>query len=544
MKRRLPFAGLVLLHAFLLSFDLTADPPRAVDATMGLYADEGWKTYAARNKALFGAWQPREGLSRGWLHRSPLPTLAWWASFETFGVSRAAARLPNLLFSLGSLCLVYATARRVWRDARVGVLAAALYVLDFNLLMFARLAFQETQVAFWLLLALYAWTRAEDRVGWAAAAAAALAAAFLSKASALLAFPAFLVAVAAAAFGSPASRRRATVFFGALLALAAGWWLLWAAPRPAETAAAAADLAGRLGPAASPLAPLLTAATVLDNGYMTRSLPVFLAALAGCLLTLLRGRSASSAEWIATLWLAGGLAGFALLPYRPARYFPILGPAALLATVSFAAHGPAALRAAWRARGGTLQRAAFAAALLAGGFLAAYAALGLAPPRRGYLAAAAVGGVLCALAALRFLLRGTPAVLRGSPRTAILLCAMGFFVIPYARWICARTHALVSAGRLLDAAVPPEATLGGYEAVMLALETRAYVGDVDNPPGRTPSLSEKLRRVRPDYVATTAGAFAELDPALREGARFVRPLPLPPPFSDAGLWRLAGGAAR
>ncbi len=523
---------LILLHASLLAFDLTADPPIDIDQSLGIYTDEGWKTYAARNKALFDDWQPRAGLSRGWIDGSPLPTWFWYNSFELFGVSRAAARLPNLVFSMGSLLLLFSLARRAWGE-KAALWTVALWVLDWNVLMFARLALQETQVAFWLLAALWTWCHAEKNAVWGAVTGLFLSAAFLSKASAAGPLTGFALGVLLEA--RRAEKWKASL--AAMGALAVGLAPFLALSVRTPWAASGVHMAGRLIATDEPASAFLSAAIILENGYMTKILPTFAAALLGALLAWARWPWATIPERLSTLWLVGGLAGFAAIDYRPARYFPILAPAAVLLAASFAHQGLGALRAAYAVRSRNF-RLPFHAGVLVSGFLFAYAALKLAPPPRGFLALAATLGAGLGLALLRLLARGASPALHGRPRGLILAAAMAFFAASWIPWAASREHRLVICGRILDACVPRDATLGGYQAVMLALETRVYVGDVDNPPGTAPSLSEKLARVRPTHVATTLEEFLALDPAIRQGAEKLANLPLMAPFANAAVWRL------
>ena len=80
--------------------------------------------------------------------------------------------------------------------------------------------------------------------------------------------------------------------------------------------------------------------------------------------------------------------------------------------------------------------------------------------------------------------------------------------------------------------------MGGYQGIMLSLETDAFVGDVDNPPGGSLPLIEKLRRVRPDHLAMTREEFDALPETVRASAAHVADLPLMPPFQASALWRI------
>lgn len=529
-------ALLVALHAAALGLDLTADPPESLDTSQGIFIDEGWKTYSARNLALFGSVQPREGLTLGWAFRSALPTKIWELSFQAFGVSRLAARLPNLLFSLGTLLLLFAVARRIAGDERAGLLAAALYALDFNATMFARLAFQETQVAFWLALALHLWIRSEERQALGIAAALAALAAAASKATAIP-----LIAAIWLASAFPIHKGWGRRFFGEALAIAA---ILLIFLVPLETLGLRLSEAGTApGEEGSRLSSLHRVALAVDSGYPSKILPTFAAALVGALLILLRGCRSHPGERVAAAWLAAGLAMFAVTDYRPCRYFPVIAPPLILLAASFLSWGPGALRAAWLAAG-RLRKAAFLALLAPGAYLAAYAGLKLCPPPKGYIAAAA--GLAIALSALLllFLRRGRAASLQRGTLALILLGAVGFFAIQYGRWASRRTHLLAEAARAVREAVPADATLGGYQAIALAPDLPHFIGDVDNPPGRLPTLSEKLRLVRPSHLVATRENFKALDPDLRARARFLRTLALPGPYRDSGLWRIEGSWER
>ena len=183
-----------------------------------------------------------------------------------------------------------------------------------------------------------------------------------------------------------------------------------------------------------------------------------------------------------------------------------------------------------------MRRGAAWGSLAVSGYLLAYAGLKLAPVPRGFLPLSAATGLALAVAAWWGMDR-YPGLRRSVP-AAILLGTLAFFALPYGRWFLGRTHQVAEAGRQLREAVPASATLGGYQAILLSLEIPHFVGDVDNPPGELPTLSEKLRLIRPDYLVATRTDFDALDPDLRGRAQPVTRLPDVPRFPESGLWKM------
>ena len=157
MKGRTAFA-LCLAVFFALHLPLIdADPPARVGVVRldnGTFVDEGYKSFDARNEALFGSvrWSPADEYGGNWSEGSPLNTRLTRATFALTGVSLAAIRVVNLIFALGCAVLFWVMLRRRFgpNAALVGTLLLLLHPL---FQVFGRLALLETKLLFFCLLA-------------------------------------------------------------------------------------------------------------------------------------------------------------------------------------------------------------------------------------------------------------------------------------------------------------------------------------------------------------------------------------------------------
>lgn len=86
------------------------------------------------------------------------------ALFGTLGASEAIARLPNLVASLVTIWLTYDIGFRLYRDARVGLLAATTLALSPMAMLFAPTAFVDPTMLCWLMLS--AWLLLRGQFGW------------------------------------------------------------------------------------------------------------------------------------------------------------------------------------------------------------------------------------------------------------------------------------------------------------------------------------------------------------------------------------------
>jgi 4-amino-4-deoxy-L-arabinose transferase-like glycosyltransferase len=124
-----------------------------------------------QDEALYGFWGRLISSGRDpWLttvavDKPPLVPYLIAGSQAAFGVSEFAIRMPDLAASMLSIPLVYALACRLYRDRRVGLVAAAVMALTPYPVLFGAAAFTDAVLVGWVLAACYA--ALSDRWGWA-----------------------------------------------------------------------------------------------------------------------------------------------------------------------------------------------------------------------------------------------------------------------------------------------------------------------------------------------------------------------------------------
>jgi 4-amino-4-deoxy-L-arabinose transferase-like glycosyltransferase len=158
--------------------------------------------------------------------KPPLYPYAVALSAMLAGPTETAARLPSLAASMAGIALVYALARQLYADVRVGLLAALLVALSPFDILFATTAFTDPLMVVLALAALLA--AAGGRLGLAGLLSALAAA---TKQQGLF----FLPLVAAFGWLSPGKTRSGWLRFVLGFALVAGavvWWDLSRAQRP------------------------------------------------------------------------------------------------------------------------------------------------------------------------------------------------------------------------------------------------------------------------------------------------------------------------
>ncbi len=180
--------GLLAVAAVLRVSHLTADPPSGfAPGSLAEYTDEGFKTYHARNRVLFGTWlaSPEDNY-RYWLRRSPLAVglhAAWFAARGRVDIRSAR----ELHVALGLLTLgLWGLA--VWRELgpRTALVSTALLASSSVATVYGRMVFLENLLA--LAAVTVAWLMCRPRVGALVrgAAVAVAASTLLVKPSAVL----------------------------------------------------------------------------------------------------------------------------------------------------------------------------------------------------------------------------------------------------------------------------------------------------------------------------------------------------------------------
>ena len=109
--------------------------------------------------------------------RTDKPPLEYWAmmvSYKVLGVNEFAARLPSVLFSVGTTLLVFIFGCRLW-GMEVGLLASLIMLSSIHFPIVARAATPDPTFIFFLTLSLFLFLEDRDTLGYGAAGLAALA---------------------------------------------------------------------------------------------------------------------------------------------------------------------------------------------------------------------------------------------------------------------------------------------------------------------------------------------------------------------------------
>lgn len=129
------------------SVHLGADPPNwYLTEDLGYHVDDGNKTLAAKNVALFGTtrWNAADRYP-GWMKASPLTQGPYLAAFLAFGVDLAHARAVTIAYF--AVFLVAAGVFCLWAYGTTGmVVGLALLAVDPALFLFSRTALFETAI--------------------------------------------------------------------------------------------------------------------------------------------------------------------------------------------------------------------------------------------------------------------------------------------------------------------------------------------------------------------------------------------------------------
>lgn len=348
--RKVNWLVLIVLAVLLLLrlFFLGADPPIDLDASGGLFGDEGAYAHNARNMVLFGRWITDE-----WnpVFYSPLMTLATFLDFKVLGVGLVQLRLLYVLLSFLGLYLIYRALAENGRK-RAGIILLILLGSNFIFLMHNRLGLADNFLLFLLPLAFYLWQRAWTRpANWLPAGVFCFLA-YVGKSTAVYFVLAMFLASAViwltekepAAAGAGGGRWRPIwLFGGGFLAALLVWLFFFYLPnlhffrsysQQWFRLAKPQDLAQLWRNWSRPyfIKFLAPGPIVLILGLW--ALPRFILELVG------RARRRSwtgpdRLEILAVCWLVVGAFFVSALNYHPLRYFvPLLPPLAILAALA------------------------------------------------------------------------------------------------------------------------------------------------------------------------------------------------------------------
>lgn len=507
MTRRtfLTLALVILAGAGLLRFVwLTSDPP-TVNSVGVVWHDEGAWTHNARNKALWGVWR-----TDNWnpVYIAPVFTALEYASFRAFGVGTRQARVVPAASGLVAVAFLMAglTATAGRKTALAG---GALLAVNYVWVMWNRAALIESTMTAFIVISWGAYALAGRRPLWGLVAGASAMLAFFTKASAAF----FLVAIVLEPLTTrtPSSDRRGArrTWLGVAIAGAAvglvfvvpHWselrfynWQMSVTRKPEYTLGAFETRASWL--------PLV-------HDFLTWMWPLFVAACAGLVGTVIRWRSARPPERLLVLWVLVGLLELVMHDSgNERRYVMFIPPLAALASIWLV---PAEV-GAQMPREGRLTRSIAAIVALGLGYLAAGSLVRLFfldDVRAGRLhatvvisaaAAALVAAVVYAAwrRAQKMIVFGGH-LLPGAIRAGILIVPVAIDGAHVAGWARTRQtlnyEASLEVGRLL----PPGTLVQGKLANGLALENRIRPIFIGHQFG---NYADRLQRDDVRYILT------------------------------------------
>jgi 4-amino-4-deoxy-L-arabinose transferase-like glycosyltransferase len=147
------FTGMRLVH-------INADAPQNLTISAASYTDEGFKTYDARNHALFGDWKwTPEDEYDGWSVKSPLTALPYALIFRQFGVSYASIRVLSVFYAAVTMLLLFAFLVRNY-GRLTGLIGLVLFGTNYFTAMFNRLGMFESHLICYIMLSICGFSEA------------------------------------------------------------------------------------------------------------------------------------------------------------------------------------------------------------------------------------------------------------------------------------------------------------------------------------------------------------------------------------------------
>ena len=343
-------ALLILLLALAArTVHLTADPPKDLCWSLGVFFDEGVYNHNARNQLLFGEWRLDEWND---FYYSAVSTWMKYEVMRVIGVGRAQIRLISIAYSMASLLFLYLAAKESY-GRRAGLIALLLFGANYFSTMYARLGMQDTQTLTIFILGFYCWQRGLNRLTgagkqwgvWMALAGIFIFLSYTYKNLFLYLLPVPFAAFAlliALNFQHRERRQRLLAAFGLFSAGMGAAFLLWflgfyLPNREVITQFGDFFTKTQMFPTTNLLHFLKIIYGRPFFSYFTHT-PVLLnvsLAVVGILLFLLfseKRAALHASDLFALAWFFAVFSFTAIIAYRPTRYFlPIIPPMCLLA---------------------------------------------------------------------------------------------------------------------------------------------------------------------------------------------------------------------
>ena len=342
------FIAMMVVFCAMRAADIPADPPPDLSISGALYSDEGFKTYAARNRALFGNWTwTHEDGYDAWLSKSPLSIYTFTRVFKKFGVSLTTLRSVSIVYAMLTLLSLFFLVKHIYGSmpALIGT-----FIMGFNFfnVMFSRLGFYEVHLGFFLITILACTVCAlksaspARRVMFCTIALLALAASWYIKRNVLIILIALipvLSAYAARALQQSMSVQRRT--FTALVVIGVIFYLVLAHSEACHNSFITMINTYINGVNLRTIIPfksfdpvyLVAARTLYLEFIFLQPLVFFLSFTYGLytLYLFLNSKDVHDLDVVLSGWFVFGFLLLSIMKYHPARYYIILStPAAIL----------------------------------------------------------------------------------------------------------------------------------------------------------------------------------------------------------------------
>ena len=126
--------------------------------SFGMFADEGYKSFNARNLFYFGDnfWHPQDEYI-GWHTRSPVMTQIYYFSFKIFGVHLFSVRIVTILFYFFSMFIIYFICKTFYKPKKFFLIYIFLFFsFSYIYFLYSRIGFLEVPANLFLLVITFA----------------------------------------------------------------------------------------------------------------------------------------------------------------------------------------------------------------------------------------------------------------------------------------------------------------------------------------------------------------------------------------------------
>jgi 4-amino-4-deoxy-L-arabinose transferase-like glycosyltransferase len=341
--KRTKFYVFILLLFFVLLFSLRiihtgADPPKNLSTSLGYMGDPGAYAFNSKNKITFNRWEMDM-----WniMHISPLPHYVTYFFFRIFGAGIAQMNLVPIFFSFLVILFSYLILQKKYIFS-FALLGTFLLGINYQFIMFSRIAVRVMPMLLFVLLALYFLGKNLEKKTWIFLAGVCCFIAFTVKGTFFQIFPAIGLGMTLYVFFQNKKKFKNTV--GSIVIFLSGvgftfipWLLIFYLPHKQMFLDYAGENIDWLTPQGL--------YDVLEN-FWRRPLFYFnempiLTMLASLSLLILffkvftSPKKISLLNWICSLWFISSILYFSVISYQAARHFsPLTVPITFLALFS------------------------------------------------------------------------------------------------------------------------------------------------------------------------------------------------------------------